>query len=291
MKTAGVLGLSLILTLAACGEDSDDPGPGAGANTQGGAGGAAGTDGGATGGEAGTGGAAGNGGMGGEAGTGGAAGNGGTGGAAGTSGGAGNAGMGGQGGAALIDGLPVSPLYGTVVFNEVLTDGTAEGDPNGDGDIDPVEDQFVEFVNVGAQSLALDGFTLVERDFSGLPRHTFGPSDSIAPGSAIVVFGGGDCPDPTATTTFYVANAADPGLPFGLDLSLPLDTMWLLDDEEQVVARFCYGATGDCALDPATDQSLTRSPDITGDFVPHTTASGADGAAFSVGTRVDGTPF
>jgi hypothetical protein len=45
------------------------------------------------------------------------------------------------------------------------------------------------------------------------------------------------------------------------------------------------------ALEPATDQSLTRSPDLTGDFVPHTTAAGSNGATFSVGTQVDGAPF
>ncbi len=49
-------------------------------------------------------------------------------------------------------------------------------------------------------------------------------------------------------------------------------------------------AAGDCSLAPADDQSLTRSPDIGGDFVPHTSAAGAAGA-FSPGTRVDGTAF
>jgi hypothetical protein len=59
-----------------------------------------------------------------------------------------------------------------------------------------------------------------------------------------------------------------------------------------VVARFCYGVgEGDCALEPAADASLTRSPDLSGDFVAHTSADGAGDAAFSPGTRVDGSPF
>jgi len=43
----------------------------------------------------------------------------------------------------------VSPFFGRVVINEVLIDGTAEGDLNGDGDTGhPFEDQFVKLVNV-----------------------------------------------------------------------------------------------------------------------------------------------
>jgi len=58
-----------------------------------------------------------------------------------------------------------------------------------------------------------------------------------------------------------------------------------------VVAYFCYGAAAPCALQAASDESLTRAPDLTGAFVPHRTATGAAGAAFSVGTRVDGSAF
>lgn len=189
-----------------------------------------------------------------------------------------------------IDGRPVSPMFGAIVFNEVLTDGTAEGDPNGDGDANPVEDQFVELVSTGG-SVDMSGFTLVEQDLPDLPRHTFAGGFVLSAGHAVVVFGGGDAPDATATTTFFVANAADPGLPFGLHLSTPADTMWLLDAGGAVVARFCVGGDGECALDAASDESLTRDPDVTGAFVPHREATGSGGEAFSVGTRVDGSAF
>jgi hypothetical protein len=43
-------------------------------------------------------------------------------------------------------------------------------------------------------------------------------------------------------------------------------------------------------LEAASDESLTRSPELTGGFVLHT-AVGAAGSAFSPGTRADGTPF
>lgn len=190
-----------------------------------------------------------------------------------------------------IEGRPISPLFGDVVFNEVLTDGTAEGDPNGDGDASPVEDQFVELVNVSASAISMAGFTLIERDLPDLPRHTFASDFMLQAGRAVVVFGGGDAPDATVTATFFAANAADPGLPFGLHLSVPADSMLLLDASGAVVARFCYGAAPECPLAAASDESSTRSPDLTGDFVPHRTAAGSGGAAFSVGTRADGTDF
>lgn len=191
----------------------------------------------------------------------------------------------------LIGGRPRSPLYGMIVFNEVLTDGTTEGDPNGDGDADPVEDQFVEIVSLASSAIDLGGFTLVEEDLPDLPRHTFAAGFSLAANAAVVVFGGGDAPDASGSTTFFAANAADPGLPFGLHLSTPADSLWLLDLEGAVVARFCYGGDDDCALEPAADESLTRSPERTGDFVPHRDAAGSSGEAFSVGTRADGTAF
>ncbi|HSA23675.1 MAG TPA: lamin tail domain-containing protein, partial [Myxococcota bacterium] len=194
-----------------------------------------------------------------------------------------------------IGGRPKSPLYGQILFNEVLTDGTAEGDPNGDGDTSqPFEDQFVELVNVQGADLALDGFTLIEEDLSdGSPRHTF-PAGAVLPaGHALVVFGGGDAPAATATAEFHSANAADPpGLSFGLHLSVPADAVWLLDAAGGVVDRFCYGSpAAGCPLQAAADASLTRAPDLTGDFGPHDAAAGANGAAFSPGTRLDGNPF
>jgi len=194
-----------------------------------------------------------------------------------------------------IGGRPMSPEFGWILFNEVLMDGTAEGDPNGDGDTSqPFEDQFVELVNVHGSDLDLEGFTLIEEDLAeGRPRHTFPVGALLPAGHALVVFGGGDAPAATATAVFFTANADDPpGLSFGLHLSVPSDAIWLLDAGGAVVDRFCYGASSaDCALAPADDVSLTRSPDLTGEFTPHAAAAGSGGTAFSPGTRLDGSPF
>src|SRR5256714_499943 len=63
----------------------------------------------------------------------------------------------------------------------------------------------------------------------------------------------------------------------------------LRDNAGSVIGIFEYGgATG---LNGSSNQSLTRSPDVTGGFTGHTTATDSGGSVFSPGTRVNGTPF
>ena len=61
------------------------------------------------------------------------------------------------------------------------------------------------------------------------------------------------------------------------------------DADGLIVAELAYGDAGD--IEPVTDQSLTRNADLTGGFTAHLTATGADGAIFSPGTRIDGSSF
>jgi len=184
----------------------------------------------------------------------------------------------------------VSPGWGTVIFNEVLSDGTTNGDANGDGNTDAMEDEFAELVNVSSQAADLAGWTLVETDWaSALPRHTFAPGTVLDPGDAIVIFGGGDPPVSTSVVTFGVSNAADPGIPFGLDLDDAGDQLQLLDETGLLVAVFAYGDEG--GTPAVSDESMTRDPDLVGGFLGHTTATGSAGAVFSPGTRTDGSPF
>lgn len=187
-------------------------------------------------------------------------------------------------------GLMPGEYAGKIVFNEVLSDGSTDVDPNGGDDSgDSLEDEFIEFVNVSADPIDLGGFTILEETMPNVPRHTFAPGTMLGPGLAVVVFGGGDAPDATATAMFFVANAADPGLPYGLSLNNDGDAVKLLDAAGALVAEFNYG--GDSGLEPAFDESLTRLPDKTGEFVPHSQAADAQGAIFSPGTKLDGTSF
>ncbi len=184
----------------------------------------------------------------------------------------------------------VSPHAGALVFNEVLTDGATDEDANGDGTIDALEDEFVELVNVGNQSLDLSGWTLVDTDWGEfLPRHTFEAGTTLAPRGAVVVFGGGDPPDSTQAVVYTASNAQDPGDPYGLDLDDAGDLIRLLDADGLTVASYTYGDEG--GQPTLSDQSATRDPDLTGDFTGHTQATDSAGAIFSPGTRVDGSAF
>jgi hypothetical protein len=183
-----------------------------------------------------------------------------------------------------------SPHFGAVIFNEVLTDGTTNEDANQDGTIDAMEDEFVELVNVSGSAVDMSGWILAEKDWDiHLPRHTFSNGTNPAPNAAIVIFGGGDAPDSTATVIYTTSNAQDPGIPYGLDLDDAGDKMVLLDADGLFVADFTYGDQG--GTPAASDESLTRDPDLTGDFTPHTQAQNAAGAIFSPGTKVDGSAF
>ena len=184
----------------------------------------------------------------------------------------------------------MSPLVGKIAFNEVLADGNTDGDPNEDGTKDPTEDEFVELVNVSNATVDLSGWMLVESDWEEwLPRYTFPEGTTLEPMGAVVLFGGGDAPESTDAIYYDASNAEDPGIPYGLDLDDSGDLVRLLDTELLMVAAFAYGDAG--GNPGVSDESMTRDPDLTGTFIPHSFADGADGAIFSPGFRVDGTAF
>jgi hypothetical protein len=187
-------------------------------------------------------------------------------------------------------GEDMSVFAGKVLFNEVLTDGNTDGDPNQDGTKDPVEDEFVELVNVSNETLDLSGWMVVESDWEEwLPRYAFAEGTMLEPKGAIVIFGGGDAPESTDAVFFAVSNAADPGIPYGLDLDDSGELVRLIDADLFTVAAFAYGDAG--GTPSVSDESLTRDPDLTGSFMPHSAADGSDGTIFSPGFRVDGTAF
>ncbi len=179
----------------------------------------------------------------------------------------------------------------TVTINEILADppeGLA-GDANRDGVRDSADDEFVELVNALNSSINIAGWTLRTRSLSGTTetlRHTFDAGTTLAAGKAIVVFGGGtiNAADPAFGGSQVVTTSTS-----GLSLTNSGLTILLRDASGNLVAQFTYG--GSTGLSGDKDQSLTRSPDITGDFAPHTTATNSDGRRFSPGTRADGTPF
>jgi hypothetical protein len=180
----------------------------------------------------------------------------------------------------------------TIVINEVLADPPdTNGDANRDGTRSGTDDEFVELVNSTSGVVNISGWTLRTRATNSATetlRHTFGANTTLPAGEAIVVFGGGgETFDPTnaAFACAQVVKASSGGL----SLTNSGLTVIVRDSAGNLVAQFTYGTDTSLAAD--NDQSLTRSPDITGSFVQHLAATGAGTRRFSSGTRVNGTPF
>lgn len=166
-----------------------------------------------------------------------------------------------------------------VVINEIHADPATDisGDANNDGTRDSTDDEFVEIVNVSNGPLDLSGWTLSD-GFS--LRHTFPAGSVIESQCSIVVFGGG------APTGGFGGSVVQTASTNALGLNNSGDTV-TLNDGSSDVAEYSYGGEGN------NNQSLTLDPDVTGDppLVRHTTATGAAGAPYSPGTKVDGSLF
>src|SRR5205085_1450400 len=155
-----------------------------------------------------------------------------------------------------------------------------EGDANRDGVRSSDDDEFVELFNYSDAPLDLSGIVVADATAN---RFTFPANTTLAAGRAVVIFGGGSPPanDPAfggalvfTTSTLSLGNTADT-----VNVKLPVG------GTDVQIASQTYGAEGN------DNQSLTRSPDVTGAFVKHAAPANADGRAFSPGTRLDGTPF
>jgi hypothetical protein len=163
----------------------------------------------------------------------------------------------------------------TLIVNEVLYDpaGTTptelEGDANGDGTRDTFEDEFIEFYNLSSSSLDISDYEIY--DTRGLtdntPRHIV-PANTIIPANGTyVIFGGGDITlGDFGNSTVQIASSGQ------LNLTNGGDVITVKDNNDNVILVFDSAATG---LDFGSDVSITRSPDITGSFVLHTTANSA----------------
>jgi hypothetical protein len=182
-------------------------------------------------------------------------------------------------------------LTSVLVINEVLADPDSSSticDSNCDGTRDSTADEFVEIVNTGAVPFDLSNHTV--EDTSSTPvRHTFGPTFSLDPGQAIVIFGGGTPtfdgtsgnPSPWCGTlpASVLVVTADSG---ALGFNNGGDTVLVKDGGGAVVVQVTYGSEG------SNNQSLVRNPELTGTgMILHSTAPGSIGAQ-SPGTRADG---
>jgi hypothetical protein len=183
---------------------------------------------------------------------------------------------------------------GDLSLNEVLADATVDGDPNGDGVTDGVEDEFLEIANASGVTVDLSGVMIVENDWSEfLPRHTFAEGTVLRAGEAIVVFGGGGVESLAEPfVTFLIADNDDPGVPYGLSLNDAGETVRLLTgDGATELARMSFGAASGGDPPAPADASLVLEPEVTGsEWVDHSTVDGSVGP-YSPGTLADGASY
>ena len=176
-----------------------------------------------------------------------------------------------EAGPAIYNGCPSPKL----IINEVLYDPPNDlpGDANGDGTREPQEDEFIEFYNYGSD-LDISGWSVHD---NAQERHIFPEGTVIYEASALVLFGGGT---PTGIFGGSIVQVASEGI---LNMNNAGDFVTLYDTDGAIVLTFDIEP-----LSNNPDESYTRNPDITGDFVQH---ASINDLLFSPGTKVDGSNF
>ena len=159
-----------------------------------------------------------------------------------------------------------------LVINELLYDPSPGNDVNQDGEANTSQDEFVEIVNTGNESVNIGGYQIT--DLSG-NFFEFPAGTMINGNEAIVVFGGGN---PAATLNGVTTFSGGPSL------NNSGDTITLLDSSFAQVDQVRYEDNS------SDDESLNRSPELAGGFQPHTTIAGSVGSE-SPGTDVTGASF
>ncbi|HEX8098156.1 MAG TPA: lamin tail domain-containing protein, partial [Pyrinomonadaceae bacterium] len=180
-----------------------------------------------------------------------------------------------------------------LVINEILADppdGIA-GDANHDGVRSGTDDEFIELVNSSNAPLDISGWSIRTRTLTGTTetaRHTFAAGTKVPIGDALVIFGGGsfDAENPLFGGAQVVRTSTS-----GLSLTNSGLHIVIRDQSGDFVSELAYGTPDDNFGGDSVNQSITRSPDTTGDFVRHTQAGGAGGRLFSPGTKADGSFF
>ncbi|MCK5119719.1 MAG: lamin tail domain-containing protein, partial [Candidatus Latescibacteria bacterium] len=156
-----------------------------------------------------------------------------------------------------------------IVINEVLCDPPSDGDANRDGAVDPYQDEFIELLNVGLDSVDIGNWRLSDDDVSSASQFVFPPGTHVAPGEYVVLFGGG------APAGFAGQVFVDDGR-IGNGLTNRGDVIRLIaPDGPDTIAVLTYSDWG-------SDQSFVRWPEGLGDFVPHASLPGK--GRFSPGT-------
>lgn len=178
---------------------------------------------------------------------------------------------------------------GELVLNEILADPATDADPNGDGVLDPVQDEFLEVANTSGVTVDISGVRIYDVETESA-RHTFPLGTMLRAGEALVIFGGGS----VATlyqpnVRFEVATNDDVGLKLGLALNNEGDRPVLKLQDGTVICETSYGTQG--GNDVIEDASLVLSPDVSGTAYSHHRYVQNSVGNQSPGTYSDGSSF
>lgn len=184
--------------------------------------------------------------------------------------------------ALLILMMTSTTMFGQLIINEVLYDPSnngLEGDANGDGAYDQEQDSFIEFYNTSDFNFDATGYEIYDDTVSGGLKFTAPEGTLIPPHGAWVVFGGG-----VPVGDFGGALVqSDSTSSNGLNLNNSGEVIAIKNAMGHTVLTFDSDA-----LSNNPNESYTRYPDITGDFIQ---SSDSTPYLFSPGTMVDLTPF
>jgi len=156
-----------------------------------------------------------------------------------------------------------------VILNEFLADPGGV-DVNKDGEDSATQDEFLEIVILGTDGVNMQG---VEVQINGNIKHTF-DDPCMHPGTILLFSGGTPAIDQFPHAAVHVSDKALSMTNSGAEIRI-VGPNGDLD-------AYTYGPEG------GSDQSLTRSPDLTGDFFLHTEALGSFAAPMSPGTCING---
>jgi hypothetical protein len=174
------------------------------------------------------------------------------------------------------------PVVPNILLNEILYDPSnnlLDGDANGDGVYAQAADEFIEIINYSSRSLNLSGFKVFDSENFAikLPNHTF-PANTILPaGKCLVLFGGGN---PKGTFGGALVQTSTSG---DLNLNNTADILYITDQSNNILLQYDIEP-----LSNNPNESYSRNPDLTGDFIQH---SAINGKFFSPGTKTNGDPF
>ena len=155
-------------------------------------------------------------------------------------------------------------IYYGFVLNEVLYDpptDSIEGDANGESSLD------------------ISGYKLFDSDrlAANTPNHQFPTNTVLSPGQAVVVFGGGTPNSSFGDALIFTSSNQV------LNLNNSGDVLTVKNSNDSTI--FIFDIT---PLSNNPNESYTRSPDLSGEFVQHGTVSAN---LFSPGTKADGSSF